>query len=100
MQRTARSILILTTALWGLAMAPGGMAAMMAPAALNAPGSDRELWPKVFFAACVTLPATMLMAAVLPWFAYRRGRYWLALSLTVLPFINGVAFLFSLGMGT
>jgi hypothetical protein len=80
-------------------MAPGVMAAMIAPVALHAPGQDRETWPLVFFAASITLPLMILLAAALPWLAYRRGRYWLAFAFTLLPFVNGAAFLFSLGMG-
>ena len=75
------------------------MAAMMAPVALHAPGQDRQTWPMLFFVSCVTLPVMILMSAALPWFAYRRGRYWLAFCLTLLPFLNGAVFLFSLGMG-
>jgi hypothetical protein len=75
------------------------LVALMATLIFGSPEAEQFLWRWLFFLDCVTLPVMLLLAAVLPWIAYRREHYWLAMGLAGLPFLNGAMFLLVLLIG-
>ena len=84
----SRTLWIVATVLWLLAIIPSSFLSMSSFFMFDAPGSDSSPLTWALFSTVLTLPVFWLVGAIVPWFFYKkRWGAWLFL----FPFLDVAA---------
>jgi hypothetical protein len=90
-QRRTRTVLIVLTVTWVLALFPAGAFALMSPFAFDS-GTSEGAW-RVFI-GLIGMPVVLVLSTLIAWVLFGLKKYTAAIVLVLAPLVYFVAFLF------